>query len=136
DAFASLSALIFSERILAPCKRSGSVRTPRWSVSIRCSTGRRPAAGDGRGLQDQRDEVVRSVVPFHRELEGTHEGVASQAHLSRLFRQEFVDVGGDALVALRLPQDQDPGGWNLRCQGGVLDGRLQGVQVLERRRPL
>src|SRR5256885_15262049 len=126
----------FSDRILGPCTRSGSVRTPRWSVSTGRSTGRRLAAGDGRGLQDERDEVVRPVVPFHRELEGTHKGVAPQAHPSRLFRQEFVDVGGDALVPLRLPQDQDPSGRNPRCEGGILDGRLQGVQVLERRRLL
>src|SRR5437667_12054750 len=103
-AFHSLSALIFPGRILAPCQGSGSVRTPRWSVSTGLSTGRRPAAGDGRGLQDERDEVVRSVVPFHRELEGTHKGVAPQAHPSRLFRQEFVDVGGAALGPLALPR--------------------------------
>src|SRR6266550_3294071 len=132
----ALGLEIFSERILAPCKRSGSVRTRWWSVSTGRSTGRRPAAGDGRGLQDERDEVVCPVVPFYRELEGTHKGVAPQAHLSRLFRQEFVDVGGDALIPLRLPQDQDPSGRNPRCEGGILDGRLQGVQVLEGRRLL
>src|SRR2546427_11442256 len=79
-----------SEGILGPCTRSGSVRTPWWSVSGRTSTGGGSAARDRCRLQDERDEVVGSVVPFHGELEGADERSALEPHPGALLREELV----------------------------------------------
>src|SRR5207249_8971195 len=59
------------------------------------------------GLDDDWDEVIRAVIPFHREFQGTHERRASDLHAGGFFRQEFVHVGGDALISMRAPEDQD-----------------------------
>src|SRR6267143_1917891 len=120
-----------SDRILSPCTRSDSFRTRWWSVFVGPSTGGGPAARHGGGLQDQRDEVVRPIVPLDREFEGTDERAPPKANTHRLLREELVHVGGDALVSLCPPEDEDAGRRDAGRQGGVFDGGLQRLQIGE-----
>src|SRR6266545_2974579 len=103
---ARFSKVIFSPAVISPLIQGGAFATqprgtqawsaPRWA-SGGSGGGGPPAGGHGR-VDDERDEVVGAVGALDRELEGARERRPSDPDPHGLFRQELVDVRGDALL--------------------------------------